>query len=39
MRVEKNRQSNFELLRIIAILMVVTVHYVGHGGALKQTEV
>lgn len=39
MRVEKNRQSNFELLRIIAMLMVVTVHYVGHGGALKQTEV
>lgn len=30
----KNRQSNFEVLRIIAMLMVVTLHYLTKGGVL-----
>lgn len=29
---QSERQSNFELLRIIAMLMVILVHYAGHGG-------
>ena len=28
----KRRESNFELLRIIAIIMVITSHFVVHGG-------
>lgn len=28
------RDSNFELLRIILILMVICLHYLGHGGSL-----
>lgn len=31
------RQSGIELLRLVAILMVVGVHYFGKGGALTQT--
>ncbi len=27
----KHRQSNYELIRIIAMLMIVASHYVGHG--------
>ena len=27
----KNRQANFELLRVIAMLMVVTMHYLIKG--------
>ena len=27
----KLRQSNFELIRIIAMLMIVGAHYLGHG--------
>ena len=33
-----NRQSNIELLRIIAMLMVTTLHALGHGGVLEQYE-
>lgn len=36
--IEKVRESNFELLRIIAMIMVITLHYMGHGGALGSTE-
>jgi surface polysaccharide O-acyltransferase-like enzyme len=28
------RDSNFELLRIVLIIMVICLHYLGHGGAL-----
>lgn len=35
---KKGRDSNFELLRIFTMFMVITVHYIGHGGALKQTN-
>lgn len=35
---QKVRKSNFELLRIIAMIMVVTLHYMGHGGALDNTR-
>lgn len=30
------RQANFELLRIIAMLMVVTLHYLNYSGALPE---
>ena len=34
---EKNtRQANFELLRIIAMLMVITMHFLSHTGALPE---
>jgi surface polysaccharide O-acyltransferase-like enzyme len=33
--VQKKRQTNLELLRIIAMLMVVTLHFMSHGGVLK----
>ena len=32
------RKSNFELLRVIAMLMVTTLHALGHGGVLAQYE-
>jgi len=32
--VKKVRQLNFEILRIIAMLMIVCLHYLGKGGAL-----
>ena len=28
---QNNRQSNFELMRIIAMLMIIVSHYTGHG--------
>lgn len=31
---KKNRQMNYELLRIIAMLMIVCLHYLNKGGAL-----
>ncbi|NLL78193.1 MAG: acyltransferase family protein [Clostridiales bacterium] len=31
---KSKRQANYELLRIIAMLMVVTLHYLNHTGAL-----
>ena len=30
----KKRNANFELLRIIAMLMIVVLHYNSHSGAL-----
>ncbi len=33
------RQSGIELLRMIAMLMVVGVHYLGHGGILTNAVV
>ena len=33
----RTRKSNFELLRIVAILMVIMSHFVVHGG-IKNTE-
>ncbi|MBR3040656.1 MAG: acyltransferase [Lachnospiraceae bacterium] len=34
----KKRQANLELLRIIAMLMVITLHYLGKGNALPEME-
>lgn len=34
----KERMSNLELLRIMAMLMIIALHYMGHGGALENTE-
>lgn len=34
-----NRESNFELFRIICMVMVVTLHVLGHGGAIEGIEV
>ncbi len=31
---KKDRQMNYELLRIIAMLMIVCLHYLSKGGAL-----
>lgn len=36
--VEK-RKSNFELLRIICMIMIVTLHVLGHGGGFKSTNI
>ena len=33
------RKSNFELLRLVAMMMVITVHYIGWGGAANNTEI
>ena len=33
---EAKRLDNIELLRIIAMLMVVTLHFLGRGGCLKR---
>ena len=33
------RNSNFELLRIIAMVMIVSLHTLGHGGGLNNTTV
>ena len=30
----KKRQSNFELLRIVAMLMIITLHYLSKGGVI-----
>ncbi|MZL11761.1 acyltransferase, partial [Clostridium beijerinckii] len=35
----KTRESNFELLRIVSMLMVVTLHFMGHGGILNNVRV
>lgn len=37
---KKNRSSNIELLRIVAMLMIVTLHLLGndHGNVLSKTE-
>ena len=35
---KRNRQSNIELLRVIAMLMVTILHALGHGGVLEQYE-
>lgn len=34
----KVRQSNFELLRIISMAMIVAMHYLGKGGALSEAK-
>ena len=31
----KSRQSNVELLRIVAMLMIITLHFLGHGNVLN----
>lgn len=36
---ENARKSNFELLRIICMVMIVTLHTLGHGGGLNNTQV
>ena len=36
---KKERESNFELLRIICMLMIVFLHTLGHGGGLANTNV
>lgn len=36
---KKVRSSNFELLRIVCMIMIVTVHTLGHGGALNNIDV
>jgi surface polysaccharide O-acyltransferase-like enzyme len=38
MEKRKIRDSNFELLRIICMLMIVTLHYMGKGGVLGNTQ-
>lgn len=35
---EKKRQANLELLRILAMLMVITLHYLGKGNVLLPME-
>ena len=32
------RQSNFELLRIISMMMIVTLHFMGHGKVLDSVQ-
>ena len=34
----KERQINYELLRIIAMLMIITLHYLSKGGALSDPK-
>lgn len=36
---KEKRNSNFELLRIIAMIMIVSLHTLGHGGGLTNTTV
>ncbi|SFC16842.1 acyltransferase [Butyrivibrio sp. YAB3001] len=38
-RLNKKRDANFELLRIIAMLMIITLHYNSHSGALLELGV
>lgn len=33
------RESNFELLRVICMIMIVTLHTLGHGGGLDNIQV
>ena len=35
---KKSRDSNFELLRIISMVMIVTLHYLGKGNLLSSNE-
>lgn len=35
----KNRDINIELFRIILMLMIVTLHYLGHGGILDSINI
>ncbi|MGE5410485.1 MAG: acyltransferase family protein, partial [Clostridiales bacterium] len=37
LKTSKTRDTNIELLRIIAMMMIVAHHYIWHGEALKQT--
>ncbi len=32
---QKSRDSNFELFRIVLMIMVISIHYLLHGGVLK----
>ena len=32
----KERQGNIELLRILSMLMIITLHFLGHGGVLNK---
>lgn len=34
----EKRSSNFELLRILSMLMIVMHHYVGHGGFVLTSD-
>ena len=34
----KRRQANFELLRMLAMLMVVTMHFLSHTGGRKWAD-
>lgn len=34
----KKREANFELLRILAMLMIITLHYLDKGGALMKAS-
>ena len=34
----KRREANFELLRIVAMLMIITLHYLDKGGILPKAE-
>lgn len=34
----KKREANFELLRVIAMLMIITLHYLDKGGILPKVE-
>ncbi len=36
MKIARKREANFELLRVIAILMVIVLHYLLHGNLLPQ---
>lgn len=38
MKSAAHRQANYELLRIIAMAMVITLHYLGKGGLLKSVR-
>ena len=35
---KKSRQLNMEVLRIVAMLMIITLHYLDKGGVLKEFE-
>ena len=34
----KQREANFELLRIVAMLMIITLHYLDKGGILPKPD-
>ena len=34
----KKREANFELLRIVAMLMIITLHYLDKGGILPKPD-